>query len=297
MASSNPALNDDIFKRETAAGRAGSFNPGWGSPANEVPAGLFSGAGGATDTTGSPPQTGGPISGDTMRLGGTLSAAAILLGILVVAGGVAWQSVEVVTQRNPLTGETVVTSGLPGWIIIAALAGFGIGILTVFKPKLARITGPVYAVLLGSVAGAISHFYEVQFSGIVLQALGLTVGVFVMMLVLYATRTIRVTDKLRSGIFAATGAVALVYLVSIVLGLFGTQVPMIHESGPVGILFSRAVVVIASMNLLVDFDMIERGVTMGAPRYMEWYGAFGLMVTLVWLYLELLRLLSKLRSR
>ena len=290
-------MNDDIFKRETTASRAGSFHPGWGSPANEVPPGLFTGPGSTPDTMGSDPRTASPIGGDTMRLSGTLSAAAILLGILVVAGGFAWQSVDVITQRNPLTGETVVTSGLPGWIIIAALAGFGIGILTVFKPKVARITGPIYAVLLGSVAGAISHFYEVQFHGIVLQAIGLTVGVFVMMLVLYATRTIRVTEKLRSGIFAATGAVMLVYLVSIVLGLFGTQVPMIHESGPVGILFSLAVVGIASMNLLVDFDLIERGVTMGAPRYMEWYGAFGLMVTLVWLYLELLRLLSKLRSR
>jgi len=155
----------------------------------------------------------------------------------------------------------------------------------------------VYAAATGAMAGAISHFYEVQFNGIVLQAVGLTIGVFVMMLVLYSTRTIKVTDRLRNGIIAATGAVLLVYLATFVLRLFGADIPMIHDGGLIGIGFSLLVVGIASFNLLLDFDLIERGVKMGAPRYMEWYGAFGLMVTLVWLYLEMLRLLSKLRQR
>lgn len=293
MASTNPALNDKIFERETAA--AGGFTPGWGSPADEVPPGLFTGPNPADVAS---PQAPPPVAtGDTMRMSGTMSAAGILLLVLVVAGWFGWQATVVETGKN-LAGETIVVSSkLPAWIILAAIAGFGLAILTIFKPKLARITAPLYAAAQGVFVGAISKLYEVQFQGIVLQAVGLTVGVFVMMLVLYATGTIKVTDRLRKGIFAATGAVVLVYLASFVARLFGSDIPMIHDSGLMGIGFSLVVVGIASSNLLLDFDFIERGVAMRAPRYMEWFGAFGLMVTLVWLYLELLRLLSKLRSR
>jgi uncharacterized YccA/Bax inhibitor family protein len=177
------------------------------------------------------------------------------------------------------------------------LVGLGIAILTIFKPRLARFTAPVYALVEGLLLGAISHVFNIQYEGIVVQAVGLTLGVFALLLFLYATKVIKVTDKLRTGIMVATGAVFLVYMVSLVLRLFGGNVPFIHDSGPVGILFSLAVVVIASMNLVVDFDFIDQGARRGAPKYMEWYGAFGLMVTLVWLYLELLRLLSKLRDR
>ncbi|MBX3287610.1 MAG: Bax inhibitor-1/YccA family protein [Acidimicrobiales bacterium] len=296
MASSNPALNDKIFERETAAANGG-FTPAWGSPADEVPPGLFTGATGATDL-GAATVTPGPVAtGDTMRLGGTLSAAAVLLLVLLVGAFFGWQATEVVTATN-VAGETVVvSSNLPAWIVVAAIAGFGLAILTIFKPKLARFTAPFYAAAQGAFVGAISKLYEVQFDGIVLQAVGLTIGVFVMMLVLYATGTVKVTDRLRKGIFAATGAVCLVYLATLVARLFGSDIPMIHDAGIVGIGFSLVVVGIASSNLLLDFDFIERGVEMRAPRYMEWFGAFGLMVTLIWLYLELLRLLSKLRSR
>lgn len=308
MASRNPALSDKVFQREIQA-NGGGFNPAWGSPADEVPPGLFGGAAGTRGSTLPPPpgREAGPtwqppatppISGagsDTMRLGGTLSAAGVLLGFLVVAGYFGWQSVATTTRLTD--AGTVTEATMPGWLILAVLGGFGVAILTMFKPKLARFTAPVYAVIEGLVLGAISHFYEAQYSGIVLQAVGLTVGVFVMMLVLYATGTVRVTDKLRKGVVAATGAVAMVYLVTLGLRIFGADVPFIHDSGPVGILFSLAVVGIASFNLLLDFDFIERGVKLQAPRYMEWYGAFGLLVSLVWLYLELLRLLSKLRSR
>jgi uncharacterized YccA/Bax inhibitor family protein len=309
MASSNPALNDKIFEREIRNSGGGS-NPGWGAPADEVPPGLFGGGARQGASTLPPaPQQGdrqtweppagplGPVAGDTMRLGGTLSAAGILLGLLVVAGWFGWQAVTVTTATN-LAGETVVVdTDFPAWLIGAAIGGFVIALVTIFKPKVARFTAPLYSVAQGLFVGAISKMYEVQFDGIVLQAVGLTIGVFAMMLVLYATGTIRVTDKLRKGIFAATGAIAIVYLVSIVARMFGSEIPMIHDAGAVGIGFSLLVVGIASANLLIDFDFIERGVKMGAPRYMEWYGAFGLMVTLVWLYLELLRLLSKLRSR
>ncbi len=293
MASNNPALNDKIFERETAA--AGGFTPGWGSPSDEVPPGLFTGA--ATDAATSRVGQGPVETGLTMRLGGTLSAAAILLLVLLVGAFFGWQATEVVTAVN-LAGETVVVSSkLPAWVIVAAIGGFALAILTIFKPKLARFTAPLYAAAQGAFVGAISKLYEVQFDGIVLQAVGLTIGVFVMMLVLYATGTIKVTDRLRKGIFAATGAVCLVYLATLVARLFGSDIPMIHDAGIVGIGFSLVVVGIASSNLLLDFDFIERGVEMRAPRYMEWFGAFGLMVTLIWLYLELLRLLSKLRSR
>ena len=311
MASSNPALNDKIFQREIANSRPQSgFGP-TGSPADELPPNLFGGGaataapgtaapGRSSDTTWSPPPAGpvgggtGIDTGDTMRLGGTLSASGILLGFLMVAGYFGWQAVTTTTTVTPSGSET--SFSMPPWLLLSFIGGLGLAILTIVKPKFARITAPLYAVVEGLLVGAISHAYEAQFDGIVLQAVGLTIGVFVMMLVLYATGTIRVTDKLRKGIFAATGAILLVYLVTIVARLFGADIPLIHDSGPVGILFSLVVVGIASANLLLDFDFIERGVKMGAPRYMEWYGAFGLMVTLIWLYLELLRLLSKLRS-
>ena len=309
MASSNPALNDKIFQREIQnSGSRGGFRYG-GSPADEVPPDLFGSRPEAPPTAAptqvdqgtrwSPPPSGpvGPVgtaSGDTMRLGGTLSASGILLGFLLVAGYFGWQAVTTTTVQTVSGPET--SFEMPSWLILSLIGGLGLAILTIVKPKLARFTAPLYSVVQGLLVGAISHAYEAQFKGIVLQAVGLTIGVFVMMLVLYATGTIKVTDKLRKGIFAATGAVMLVYLATIVANVFGATIPMIHDSGPVGILFSLVVVGIASANLLLDFDFIERGVQMGAPRYMEWYGAFGLMVTLIWLYLELLRLLSKLRS-
>ena len=296
MASSNPAMNDKIFERETQAAGTGQFDPAWRSPASEVPPGLFGGDRGTM-----PPPTGSPVTDvgarDTMRLSGSLSAAAILLALLVTAGWFGWQAVTVVTTKD-LAGKTqVVSQNIPGWIIGSFIVAIGLAILTIVKPKLARFSGPLYAVAEGLIVGAISKLYEVQYDGIVLQAVGLTIGVFVVMLVLYATGTVKVTERLRTGIIAATGAVFLVYMVSIVLRIFGSGVPFIHDAGPIGIGFSLLVVGIAAFNLLLDFDFMERGVRMGAPRYMEWYAGFGLILTLVWLYLELLRLLSKLRSR
>jgi uncharacterized YccA/Bax inhibitor family protein len=317
MASSNPALNDKVFEKEIRENRGGAFSPAWGSPADEKPPGAFGGNtgnggaggfggpggaggfGGSPQGTGFPTGTGDPTTGgDTMRLSGTLSASAVLLAVLLVAAWFGYEAVKIVTGVDT-AGRTVVVGGptIPGWLMFSWIAGFGLAILTIFKPKLARITAPMYAVAEGLLVGGISKIFEVQYKGIVLQAVGLTMGVFVMMLVLYATGTIRVTNRLRKGVIAATGAIMLVYLVSIVANLFGGHVPLLNSTGPLGILISLVIVGVASFNLLLDFDFIERGVAAGAPRYMEWYGAFGLMVTLVWLYLELLRLLSKLRSR
>jgi uncharacterized YccA/Bax inhibitor family protein len=182
-------------------------------------------------------------------------------------------------------------------MFLVLIGALGVAVLTIFKPLLARFTAPLYAVLEGAVLGALSAAYEFRFDGIVLQAVGLTVGVFVVMLVAYATRLVKVTERFRMGVVAATGAVFVVYLVTMVMRLFGADVPFVHDTGLIGILFSLAVVAIAALNLVLDFDYIEQGVARQAPKQLEWYAGFGLLVTIVWLYLELLRLLSKLRSR
>ncbi len=223
-----------------------------------------------------------------MTLDGVVLRSLILFPILLATGWFGWQSVKTV--------DGVVTS-FPGWLLPVLLVGFGVAMLTIFKPRLSPFTAPAYAAIEGLVLGAISALYEARYEGIVLQAVMLTGAVFAIMLGLYSKRIIKVDDRLRRGIVAATGAVMVVYVISFVMRLFGAQIPFIHDASPIGILFSLVVVGIASANLLLDFDLIEKGVANGAPKWMEWYAAFGLLVTLVWLYLELLRLLSKLRSR
>ena len=275
MRTSNPALNDKIFEREIDRSGAGTVTR---PPVDDR----------VSPWTAASRPPGTVADTDTMTVGGVVNISFLLLMLVIVGGVFGWASVDVTAEQGV---------SLPVWLLPVVLVGFGIAILTVFKPKLARFTAPVYALLEGALLGAISHVYEVRFEGIVLQAFGLTVGVFALLLFLYATRIIKVTDNLRMGIVAATGAVFVVYLVSLVMRLFGVDVPFIHDSGPIGILFSLAVVVIASLNLVLDFDFIESAAAQGAPQSLEWYAAFGLMVTLVWLYLEILRLLAKLRER
>jgi uncharacterized YccA/Bax inhibitor family protein len=159
------------------------------------------------------------------------------------------------------------------------------------------VTAPLYGLLEGLVLGSVSAIFELRFPGIAIQAVGLTFGTLVALLLAYRSGLIRVTDKFRLGVVAATGGIALFYLITFVLGFFGVHFNSIYGAGPIGIGFSVFVVIIASLNLVLDFDFIESGARAGAPKYMEWYAAFGLMVTLIWLYLEILRLLSKLRSR
>jgi len=274
LRTSNPALKDDVYARAAAE----ESQAGWAAPSPAVDRETVSA------WTPAPPLARGY---DTMTVGGVVSASAVLIVILMVAAFFGYQAVEV-------TSEAV---DMPGWILIALLGGLGTAVLTIFKPKLARFTAPIYAALEGLVLGSISHVYEAEWKGIVLQAVGLTVGVFLAMLFLYATRIIKVTDKLRMGVFAATGAIALVYVLDLVVRLFGGDIGFIHSAGGLGIAFSLIVVGVAAFNLLLDFDLADRGAAMGAPKYMEWYTAFGFLVTLVWLYLELLRLLAKLRSR
>ena len=166
---------------------------------------------------------------------------------------------------------------------------------SIFLKQYSAVTAPIYALLEGLAIGGISSVYEARYPGVVIQATGLTFGTMACLLLAYRSGMIRVTDKFRLGIVAATGAIALLYIVDIVLSLFHMPIGFIHQGGTLGIVFSAVVVTVAALNLVLDFDFIQRGVAYGAPKYMEWYAAFGLMVTLVWLYLEILRLLSKLR--
>jgi uncharacterized YccA/Bax inhibitor family protein len=172
-----------------------------------------------------------------------------------------------------------------------------VAIITVFKMEWSPVTAPIYAVLQGLFLGGISAMFEMQYPGIAIQAVGLTFGVMIVMLFAYSSKLIKVTENLKMGIVAATGAIAIYYLISLVLGLFGVKAPLINDNGWMGIAFSVVVVGVAAFNLVLDFDFVETGVRMGSPKFMEWYSAFGLLVTMVWLYIEILRLLSKLRSR
>jgi uncharacterized YccA/Bax inhibitor family protein len=220
-----------------------------------------------------------------MTVQGTVLKTAILLVILLVAAGYTWS--------QTMAGGSTLTYGL---VLAGLIGGFIVALVTIFVPRLSPITAPIYAGLEGLLLGAISAAFEAQYPGLVIQALGLSVGVLAVMLFVYGTGIIRATEKFKIGVVAATGAICLVYLVDVVASLFGTRLPFIHESGAVGIGFSLVVVVIAALNLIVDFDFIERGVKLQAPTYMEWYGGFSLLVTLVWMYLEILRLLAKLRG-
>lgn len=183
------------------------------------------------------------------------------------------------------------------WMIGGVIGGMIAAFATIFKKEWAPVTAPIYAVLEGLFIGGISSLMELQFSGIVIQAAALTFGTLAMMLFLYQTGLIRATERFRLGVIAATGAVALVYFVSIVLSFFGVNASMIYGNGLMGIGFSLVVVGIAALNFILDFDFIETGVRYRVPKYMEWYAGFALMVTLIWLYVEFLRLLSKLRER
>jgi uncharacterized YccA/Bax inhibitor family protein len=180
---------------------------------------------------------------------------------------------------------------------IGFIGGLVCALVTVFKKEWSPVTAPAYALLEGLALGAFSSILELRFPGIAIESVSLTFGTLLVLLLAYRSGLIPVTQKLRLGIVAATGAVMLFYLLQFGLGFFGVHFTSINGSGPIGIGFSLIVVGIAALNLVLDFDFIENGVRMGAPKYMEWYGAFGLMVTLVWLYLEILRLLTKIRGR
>ncbi len=225
--------------------------------------------------------------GPTMTISGTVNKAGILM--LCVLATAAWTWNQFFTNGPGAVG---------GYVMVGAFGGFIAAMVTVFKKEWSPITAPIYALLEGLFLGALSAMMEVRFPGIAIESVALTFGTCFCMLLAYRSGLIRPTQKLTTGIVAATGGIMLVYFLSMILGLFHVQIMgPLFGSGPIGILFSVGVVIIASLNLILDFGMIEEGAYRGAPKYMEWYGAFGLMVTLVWLYLEIIRLLSKLRDR
>jgi uncharacterized YccA/Bax inhibitor family protein len=236
----------------------------------------------APETTGREPRT----ALERMTMGGVVSATSVLFVILLAGGAYGWTLVDAAPE-----GQVDV----PGWLFPAVLVAVGMAIVAMLRPPLARLLGPLYAAIEGVVLGAISHVYENQWQGIVIQAIGLTALVFAAMLFVYSTRIVRVTDRMRRVVIGATLGIALFYFASILLSLFNVNLPLIWDAGPFGILFSLFVAGLAAFNLMLDFDLAERGVAAGLPKHMEWFVGLALMVSIVWLYLEILRLLSKLR--
>lgn len=260
MRSSNPALSDDVFRAEfdESASR-------------------------------------------TMSLEGTVMKTGFLLSILVGAAAYVWSQTLVGLPSLTVEATRVAPLAIPANVYTFMFAGFiggaVLALITIFKPVASPYTTPIYAACEGLALGGISSLFEYRFPGIVVQSVGLTFGTLLALLAAYMSRVIKPTENFKLGIVAATGGIGLVYLVSMVMGFFGTTIPYIHQSGPIGIGFSVFVVAIAALNLVLDFDFIETGIQQRAPKYMEWYGGFSLLLTLVWLYLEILRLMSKLRSR
>jgi len=226
------------------------------------------------------------LGGEAMTLQGTVNKTGLLLLCVVATAAWTWG-----------LGHSATPQAAIPWMIGGILGGLVTALVTIFKRSWAPITAPLYALLEGFALGGISAFFEKSYHGIAVQAVGLTFGTLFVMLAAYKTGVIRATERFKLGVIAATGGIAVFYLVVMVLGLFHVNVGMMYGGGKWAIAFSLFVVVIAALNLVLDFDMIETGVRMGAPKYMEWYGAFGLMVTLIWLYLEILRLLANSRRR
>ena len=222
-----------------------------------------------------------------MTLNGTVHKTALLLIGLIATAAITW-------RRTMLTEDL---STLYPYLIVGMIGGLVVGFITAFKMEWSPVTAPLYCVLQGLFLGIFSAIFEQKFPGIVFQAVSLTFGTLASLLLAYQTGLIKATENFKLGVTAATGGIMLIYLINFVMSLFGSGIPYIHESGTFGILFSLFVVVIAALNLVLDFDFIENGVEQKAPKYMEWYAAFGLLVTLIWLYIEILRLLAKMRSR
>lgn len=236
---------------------------------------------------------------DVMTLQGTVNKT--IIGILLTVAAAYW------SWNNPAI------MAKPMMMIGAAIGGFIIAMIITFKKTTAPVLTPVYAIVEGFFLGAISLFYAISTSAdpaavmageaapntsLVFNAVSLTFGTLFCLLMAYKSGLIKATENFKLGVVAATGAIFVVYLISMVMSFFGASMPYLHDSGPIGIGISLVIVVVAALNLVLDFDFIENAADSGsAPKYMEWYGAFGLLVTLIWLYLEMLRLLSKIQSR
>jgi uncharacterized YccA/Bax inhibitor family protein len=220
-----------------------------------------------------------------MTIQGAVNKSGILLALAILSAAFTWNRFSV----NP-------ESAMP-LVIVGAIGGLIVALVTCFKKEWSPVTAPIYALLEGLVLGGISAVFDAKWNGIALQASMLTFGTLFAMLAAYRSGLIRATEKFKTGVIAATGGIFLMYFVSWILGMFGVNMSFLYGNGMLSIGISVFVVVIAALNLVLDFDVIEQGAQLGAPKYLEWYAGFGLLVTLVWLYLEILRLLAKLNSR
>ena len=223
-----------------------------------------------------------------MTIAGTVNKTGFLLLITTFFATISWNlSMATPDLASPL---------LYPFMLGGSIGGFIFAMITIFKQSAAPWTAPIYAALEGLALGAISMMFEQRYPGIVFQSVLGTFGTLFALLFAYKIKLIEATDKFKRGVIAATGGVAIVYLITMVLGLFHVNVPYIHQGGPIGVGLSIVVIIIAALNLVLDFDFIENGERARAPKYMEWYGAFALIMTLVWLYLEILRMLNKSRD-
>jgi uncharacterized YccA/Bax inhibitor family protein len=260
----NPVLTEKRFKRTAA-----DLEPGWAAP---------------TGTAGAPP-TAAP-SARLMSANGTFAKTFLLWVLLLVGGAFGWSQVDV----SPI-GEI----SIPGWTWIALVVALGFALACIFAPRTAPVTAPLYALAEGVFLGALSRLYEAEWNGIVLQAVLATAAVFVVCLALYVSGAVKVTNKFIFVVFAATAGIFVMYFATFLFSLFGADISFWNEPSALGIGLSVVICIVAALNLFVDFEFIRRMVVAGEPKAMEWYGAFGITVTIVWLYIEILRLLSLLR--
>jgi uncharacterized YccA/Bax inhibitor family protein len=272
----NPALSekrfDDIAKEDQA---------GWAAPVALAKA----------EATGAPP----PTRVAHMTANGAFARTFVLFLIVLAGGAFGWsQTPDATTSVN--NGVVTQTVDIPGWVWIALFVGFGLALACIFKPKASPFLAPLYALAEGVFLGVISKAFEIQWDGIVFQAVLATVGVFFATLALYVFGVVKVTRKFQMIVIGATFGIFLLYVFAWLLTLFGVDVAFWNDPSPLGIAISVVICCVASLNLFLDYEFIRQASINGAPKYMEWYGAFGIMVTLVWLYLEMLRLLGKLRS-
>ena len=276
MNSRNPVLSDKYFRQggmqdSALSGRMGSAATSFGGANTE--------------------------SARTMSFGGIASATGFMLMFVIVGAWFGWGRV-LETRGLDSLGRTLVSTSMPtGWLIGSGLTGFVLVLICTFRPPLARFLAIPYSIAEGIFLGIITHMYDAQTNGIALQAVIATLAVFLVMLAMYGLRILRVTPKMFKAVTAATLGIAAMYLVGFVASLFGADFRFWNDASPLGIGISLVIVGVAAFNLLLDFDFIERGVANRAPAHMEWFAALGLIVTIVWLYLEMLRLLSKLNRR
>jgi uncharacterized YccA/Bax inhibitor family protein len=226
----------------------------------------------------------------TMTVQGTVNKIALMLALVIASAAFTW------TRFFGAEGVAAPGSVL-GWLALGGIGGFILAIIISFKKEWAPVLAPIYAVLEGLFLGAISAFFESMYPGIIMKAVALTFSVLFALLFMYKTGIIRVTQKFRTMVIAATIGIAVAYFVSFIIGLFGVDMNFMYGGGTLGIVISLVIVAVAAMNLVLDFDFIDQGAQAGLPKFFEWYGAFGLMVTLIWLYLEIIRLLAILNGR